>query len=51
MGYSVLVWWPFSWMKGGGGIKLFIDIRRAVNRVKTFHNDLVAIFIFFDMAK
>lgn len=35
----------------GGGIKLFIDTRRAVNKVKTFYNDLVAIFIFFDMAK
>lgn len=34
-----------------GGIKLFIDTRRAVNKVKTFYNDLVAIFIFFDMAK
>lgn len=37
--------------RGGGVIKLFIDTRRAVNKVKTFYNDLVAISIFFDMAK
>lgn len=44
----MLVWWLFSWRKWGGGgyqIVYWIDTRRAVNKVKTFYNDLVAIFI------